>query len=153
VILIILQSYKQGAAVWGDKGMDKMWSAANVKVYGGGVDDIDFLSDLSKRIGHVDLLRTNVSFGGRQGRSTQRQYESVEITAASDLGDMPIGRIIVIAGGAKPVLAAPRMWDQAGKFEKDRRKLIALAKASEAAHDPGNDTFTDRYLPDPARRA
>lgn len=153
VLLIILQSYKQGAAVWGDKGMDKMWSAANVKVYGGGVDDIDFLSDLSKRIGHVDLLRTTVTSGGNQGRSTQRQYESVEITAASDLGDMPLGRIIVIAGGAKPVLAAPRMWDQAGMFEKERRKLIALAKASEAAHDPGNSTFTDRYLPDSIRRA
>lgn len=153
VILIILQSYKQGAAVWGDKGMDKMWSAANVKVYGGGVDDVDFLTDLSKRIGHVDLLRTSVSFGGKQGRSTQRQYESVEITAPSDLGDMPLGRIIVIAGGAKPVLATPRMWDQAGFFEKDRKKVIALAKASEAAHDPGNDTYTDRHLPDSVRRA
>jgi len=153
VILIILQSYKQGAAVWGDKGMDKMWSAANVKVYGGGVDDVDFLTDLSKRIGQIDLMRTTISSGGRQGRSTQRQYESVEITAPSDLGDMPLGRIIVIAGGAKPVLAAPRMWDQAGMFEKHRKKVIALAKASEAAHDPGNDTFVDRYMPDSVRRS
>ena len=84
-----------------------MWSAANVKVYGGGVDDMDFLSDLAKRIGHVDLMRTTVTGGGKQGRSAQRQFESVEIASPADLAAMPVGRIIVLAGGAKPVLAVP----------------------------------------------
>lgn len=153
VIMIILQSYKQGAAVWGDKGMDKMWSAANVRVYGGGVDDMDFLTDLSKRIGHVDLMRTTLTAGGKQGRSAQRHYESVEIDSPADLAAMPVGRIIVLAGGAKPVLAAPRMWDEAGTFDKKRKQVIALAKASEAAHDPSNDTYIDRFMPDSGRRS
>jgi hypothetical protein len=153
VVLIILQSYKQGAAVWGQTGIDKMWSAANVKVYGGGVDDMDFLTDLAKRIGHVDLTRSTITGGGRQGRSTQRQYEQVEITSPADLAAMPLGRIIVLAGGSKPVLAIPRMWDQAGRFDKKRRALIGLAKASEAAHDPSNDTYTDRFIPEAGRRS
>jgi hypothetical protein len=33
----ILQSWSQGVEVWGRDGMLKLWSAANVLTYGGGV--------------------------------------------------------------------------------------------------------------------
>jgi len=37
--ITILQSYRQGHKVWGDAGMDAMWSASTVKVIGSGIDD------------------------------------------------------------------------------------------------------------------
>ena len=40
VLLTILQSWSQGVEVWGEGGMRKLWSAANVKVYGGGVTEV-----------------------------------------------------------------------------------------------------------------
>jgi len=46
-ITTILQSWSQGVEVWGRDGMRKLWSAANVKVDGGRVSDVEFLSKLS----------------------------------------------------------------------------------------------------------
>ncbi|MHA4948707.1 TraM recognition domain-containing protein [Micromonospora sp. SD19] len=40
-IITILQSYPQGVDVWGREGMRKLWSAANVRTYGGGVANPD----------------------------------------------------------------------------------------------------------------
>lgn len=37
VLMIILQSWSQGVEVWGRDGTRKLWSASNIKVYGGGV--------------------------------------------------------------------------------------------------------------------
>ncbi len=59
----------------------------------------------------------------------------------------------VLAGGAKPVLAIPRKWDEVGMFDKKRKRLVELAKASERAHDPAKDQATDRYVPSSARRS
>jgi len=35
-LLTLLQSWSQGAQVWGQTGMRKLWGASNVRVYGGG---------------------------------------------------------------------------------------------------------------------
>ncbi|GAA1979560.1 hypothetical protein GCM10009718_15440 [Isoptericola halotolerans] len=43
VPMTILQSWSQGVEVWGESGMKKLWSASNVKVYGGGVSEVAFL--------------------------------------------------------------------------------------------------------------
>jgi hypothetical protein len=45
--ITILQSYRQGQKVWGDAGMDAMWSASTIKVIGSGIDDPDFADKLS----------------------------------------------------------------------------------------------------------
>ncbi len=59
VLMTILQSWSQGVDVWGREGMRKLWSAANVKVYGGGVHEREFLSELSELIGDVELTQTS----------------------------------------------------------------------------------------------
>ncbi|GAA3299202.1 hypothetical protein GCM10020295_36780 [Streptomyces cinereospinus] len=43
----ILQSYRQGVRVWGEAGMDALWSAATVKLIGSGIDDADFADKLA----------------------------------------------------------------------------------------------------------
>ncbi|MEU6285252.1 TraG/TraD/VirD4 family protein [Streptomyces sp. NPDC047028] len=55
VLMTILQSWAQGIEVWGERGMEKLWSAANVRVYGGGVSDTRFLGDLSELAGEFEL--------------------------------------------------------------------------------------------------
>jgi type IV secretory pathway TraG/TraD family ATPase VirD4 len=42
VLMTILQSWSQGVEVWGRDGMRKLWSAANIAVYGGGVKEPEF---------------------------------------------------------------------------------------------------------------
>ncbi|GAB3866619.1 hypothetical protein GCM10029963_79220 [Micromonospora andamanensis] len=63
-IITILQSYPQGVDVWGREGMRKLWSAANVRTYGGGVADPDWLEELSKLIGEHDVTTRSTSSSG-----------------------------------------------------------------------------------------
>jgi len=70
--MAILQSWSQGVDVWGESGMRKLWSAANVKVYGGGVAEDAFLESLSKPNGDHDRQGSSVS-SGRGGRSVNQQ--------------------------------------------------------------------------------
>ena len=130
-LMTILQSWSQGVEVWGREGMTKLWSASTVKVYGGGVSEVEFLENVSKLIGDFDLLSRNVSFGGRQGRSTSRSTRREKILDVAELGALPTGRIVVMASGARPTLAKPTpYWQQ---------PYAAAITASQEAHDPSRD--------------
>ncbi len=130
-LMTILQSWSQGVEVWGREGMSKLWSAATVKVYGGGVSEVEFLENVSKLIGDFDLHSCNVSFGGRQGRSTSRSTRREKILDVAELGALPTGRIVVMASGARPTLARPTpYWQQ---------PYAAAITASQEAHDPSRD--------------
>jgi hypothetical protein len=130
-LMTILQSWSQGVEVWGREGMTKLWSASTVKVYGGGVSEVEFLENVSKLIGDFDLLSRNVSFGGRQGRSTSRSTRREKILDVAELGALPTGRIVVMASGARPTLAKPTpYWQQ---------PYAAAITASQEAHDPLRD--------------
>jgi type IV secretory pathway TraG/TraD family ATPase VirD4 len=133
-ILTILQSWSQGVEVWGKDGMRKLWSAATVKVYGGGVSEVEFLEEISKLIGDFDLLSRQETRGVRQGRSTNRSVRRERILDVADLGSLPPGRIVVFASGSRPVLARSVPW-MAGK-DAD------AIRASIAAHDPATRSST-----------
>ncbi|MGL5865250.1 MAG: TraG/TraD/VirD4 family protein, partial [Dermatophilaceae bacterium] len=72
VLMTILQSWSQGVDVWGESGMKKLWSAANVAVYSGGVKEREFLDMLSALIGDYDKRTASVSTG-RGHRSINHQ--------------------------------------------------------------------------------
>jgi hypothetical protein len=127
-LLTILQSWSQGVEVWGREGMRKLWSAATVKVYGGGVSEVEFLEELSKLIGDFDLLSRQETHGLRQGRSTSRSMRRERILDVADLAALPQGRIVVMASGTRPVLARAVPW-MAGPH-------APAIRASIAAHDP-----------------
>jgi type IV secretory pathway TraG/TraD family ATPase VirD4 len=132
VLLTILQSWSQGVEVWGRDGMRKLWSAATVKVYGGGVSEVEFLEELCKLIGEYDAPSRQETHSHRQGRSTSRSVRQAPILDVADLAAMPRGRVVVMASGTRPTLAAPIPW-MAGP---DAPKV----RASLAAHDPAGDT-------------
>ena len=76
VLMTILQSWSQGVGAWGEAGMNKLFSAANVFVYGGGVREDRFLESLSKIIGDYDDLQTSTSTGRGQRRLVVLRYSS-----------------------------------------------------------------------------
>ena len=104
VVDTLLQSWSQGIGVWGDAGMNKLWSASNVKAYGGGVSEDKFLQSLSTLIGmeYVDQVQTS---SGRQGTSRSVSVGAAQrpIAPVSELMAMPPTRAWVFASGAPAV--------------------------------------------------
>lgn len=101
VVDTLLQSWSQGIGVWGDAGMNKLWSASNVKAYGGGVSEDKFLQSLSTLIGveYVDQVQTS---SGRQGTSRSVSVGAAQrsIAPVSELMAMPPSRAWVFSSGA-----------------------------------------------------
>lgn len=127
VLMTILQSWSQGTEVWGEAGMKKLWSASNVKVYGGGVSEASFLEDLSRMIGDYDRQGSSVSYG-RGHRTVSQQLHRERILDVADLAAMPKGRAVVLASGSRPTLIRTQPWMTGPHAEGVR--------ASIAAHDP-----------------
>ncbi|WP_051064444.1 type IV secretory system conjugative DNA transfer family protein [Acaricomes phytoseiuli] len=120
--MVLLQSYEQGEEVWGRGGMAKMWSAANVRIYGGNAVSPQFLSDLEKLVGTYEYKEAVVSYGS-QGKSTSYQTKTDSILSVSDLASVPGDRMIILAGQSRPTLAMSLPW------YKDRalKKLVKSA--------------------------
>jgi type IV secretory pathway TraG/TraD family ATPase VirD4 len=108
-LMTMLQSWSQGVQVWGRDGMRKLWSASTIKVYGGGVAEVDFLSDLSQLIGEFNAPSSSISHA-RGGRTTTHGTQRERILDVADLAGLPKGRAIVLASGAPPALAETLPW-------------------------------------------
>lgn len=103
ILVTILQSAAQGAEAWG-KGFTKMWSATNILSIGRGLNDADNLSDLSRLVGDRQIRDRSLSTGSRGHRSVGTQIRDERIFTESDLRALPMGRAIVFASGARPIL-------------------------------------------------
>ena len=124
-LLTFLQSWSQGVEAWGREGMRKLWSAANVKVYGGGVSEVEFLDEISRLVGDYQHTDSSVSTS-RQGRSTSMSHRTDRILDVADLAALDRGRVVVFASGAVPVLACSTPW-----WDSKQKAVIV---ASIAAH-------------------
>ena len=128
VLMTILQSWAQGVECWGERGMEKLWSAANIRVYGGGVSDANFLERLSKLIGDYDITSNSVSYNKGE-RGTSKQTQRHHIMEVSDLASMPPGRAVVFPSGIPATMIKTVPWMV--------RPDAGAVKASFARHDPG----------------
>jgi type IV secretory pathway TraG/TraD family ATPase VirD4 len=126
--MTILQSWAQGQECWGDHGMEKLWSAANIRVYGGGASDSNFLERLSKLIGDYDIISSSVSYNKGE-RGTSRQTQRHNIMEVSDLASMPPGRAVVFPSGIPATMVKTVPWFT--------RPDAGAVKASLAKYDPG----------------
>ncbi|WP_205647928.1 type IV secretory system conjugative DNA transfer family protein [Actinomadura rubteroloni] len=135
VLMTILQSWAQGVEVWGEHGIAKLWSSANIRVYGGGVSDSKFLGDLVQFIGEYEPVTysTTVQSGrGQHSHSTSASTKAEKILDVADLFAMPRGRALVLPSGAPPVLVKTLPW-QAGPHAD-------TVNASLARYAPSDDT-------------
>lgn len=111
VVMTILQSWAQGVGCWGESGMKALWSAANIKVLGSGLDDEDFLQARSRIVGDHRELVTSVSRGRRADSATESTSLTTETTlTASDIAAMPRGRALVFTAGHRPTLVRTTPW-------------------------------------------
>jgi TraM recognition site of TraD and TraG/Type IV secretory system Conjugative DNA transfer len=108
-VLSILQSWSQGEQVWGEKGMAKMWSAANVKFYGGGVAEARFLTDLSHLIGDHDVQRWSTT-RSRGNHSRSQSWTTEPIFTVADLAALPRGRAVLLSSGNEATLLRTVAW-------------------------------------------
>jgi type IV secretory pathway TraG/TraD family ATPase VirD4 len=99
ILMTILQSWSQGVEVWSLEGMRKLWSASNVKIYGGGVSEVGYLDELSRLIGQYSYINVSRSHS-KSGSSSSRQENKDEILSVADLTALPRFRAILLASGA-----------------------------------------------------
>ncbi|MEC3853088.1 type IV secretory system conjugative DNA transfer family protein [Paenarthrobacter ureafaciens] len=130
VLMTILQSWSQGVEVWGRDGMRKLWSASNIKVYGGGVAEAEFLGELAQLVGEYRYSNTTRS-RSKQGTSHSRDDDRKERTLdVSELAAFPRGRAIMFASGAPAALLETVPWMTGPHAD--------AVRASITAHDPAN---------------
>lgn len=115
ILMTILQSYAQGVGVWGEHGMEALWSAASIMLYGGGVRDEKMLNKLEALIGEA-AVRTTSTSSSRDGRSTSTSFQEQKILNVAELASMPAGRVAVFAAKRRPLMVATepfwqRSWD------------------------------------------
>lgn len=130
VLITILQSWSQGVEVWSEAGMRKLWSAANIKVYGGGVSEAAFLDELSKLVGDHDRQLSSLSTG-RGHRTVSKQLHRERILDIAELAALPRGRALVLASGSRPTLIKTSSWMHGPHASRIRQSL--------AEHGPGKD--------------
>ncbi|MEU0488542.1 TraM recognition domain-containing protein [Nocardiopsis sp. NPDC006139] len=127
VPVTILQSHRQGVRVWTENGMEAMWSAATVKVFGAGLDDHKIVDALSKLVGQHDVSTTSFSYGEGKGNHSV-QLRRQEILQGSDIRRIDKGDCLLFATAAKPTILRMLPW------YRDRRAPLISAeiKAAEA---------------------
>jgi type IV secretory pathway TraG/TraD family ATPase VirD4 len=135
--IAFLQSWSQGAQMWGAAGMEMIWSAATVKVVGSGISEDAFLRKVSNLIGEHKFDTVSES---RSKTGTTRSFNpdggKESILSVAELQEMPIGRIVVFRAGARTTLARTVPWK-----EGPHREAI---EASLAIHEPDGSPFAAR---------
>ncbi|MGQ4615073.1 TraM recognition domain-containing protein [Nocardia sp. R7R-8] len=131
VVMTVLQSWAQGARCWGESGMNALWSAANIKVLGSGVDDTKFLQERSDVLGEYDAISQSVS-ESKGGKSYSRSLSSSKTFSVNGLATLPRGRAILFPSGAPPVLIRTVPWWE-GAYAADVKQSISH-------HDPQRKT-------------
>nr|WP_086016499.1 type IV secretory system conjugative DNA transfer family protein [Streptomyces davaonensis] len=127
-VVTLLQSYRQGARVWGEAGMDALWSAATVKLLGAGLDDADFVQKISTLVGQHDVRTPSIS-RSRDGTSRSYSYRQEAVLPPDKIRALPKGTALLLATGVRPALIRLRPWFK----EADVGVISAAAKAEEAA--------------------
>ncbi|MBC7303959.1 MAG: type IV secretory system conjugative DNA transfer family protein [Nocardia sp.] len=141
VVMTVLQSWAQGARCWGDAGMSALWSAANIKVLGSGVDDMAFLRDRSEAIGEYDSISASMSQSGTS-KSYSRSLSSSVTFTAQGLATLPRGRAVVFTSGQPAVLVRTVPW-----WESEYADAV---KRSIDDNDPTRKTRIDDLITTPS---
>lgn len=138
--ITILQSYRQGVRVWGEAGMDALWSAATIKLIGSGIDDADFADKLSRLVGDHDVRTVSVSTS-ESGKSTSVSMRQERVLPADAIRALPKGSALLLATGVRPALLDLKPWFR----EPDADRLGAASAEATAA-------ITERALAKHLRR-
>ncbi|MFD9285989.1 type IV secretory system conjugative DNA transfer family protein [Streptomyces mirabilis] len=127
-VVTLLQSYRQGSRVWGEAGMDALWSAATIKLLGAGLDDADFVDKVSKLVGQKEVSTLSVS-RSKDGTSRSTSYRLDPILPPDRIRALPKGTALLLATGIKPAMIRLRPWFK----EPGADAISAVARAETEA--------------------
>lgn len=96
IVSTFFQSWQQGVEAFGETGMGKLWSAANVRVIGSGLSEDKYLPFISQSIGDYDAIKRTRS-NAKGGSSTTDSIQRERIFDVADLTSLPRGRAIMLA--------------------------------------------------------
>ncbi|MEU9987882.1 TraM recognition domain-containing protein [Streptomyces sp. NPDC048045] len=135
--ITILQSYRQGVRVWGEAGMDTLWSAATIKLVGSGIDDADFADKLSRLVGDHDVRTVSVSTS-ESGKSTSVSMRQERVLPADAIRALPKGSALLLATGVRPALLNLKPWYREPDADRlgaaSARATAAITKRARAKH-------------------
>ncbi|GAA3196567.1 MULTISPECIES: type IV secretory system conjugative DNA transfer family protein [Streptomyces] len=142
--ITILQSYRQGQRVWGEVGMDALWSAATIKVIGSGIDDIDFADKLSRMIGDQEIETVSTSHS-ESGKSTSVSMRQERILPADAVRALAKGKALLFATGLPAALLRLRPWYREPGADQlsaaSTRATKAITARALAKHEPHQDDY------------
>ena len=120
----ILQSWTQGKNVWGENGIEALWSASNARIYLGSNSEASFLTNLSRLIGNYCKDSQSVS-SSNSGVSVSvgEKSQQMEIQSVSDLGALKAGTAWLLPSQAKPALVQMVPWYR-GKIQRQRCQWV-----------------------------
>ncbi|MEU4569468.1 TraM recognition domain-containing protein [Micromonospora sp. NPDC023956] len=127
-VVTLLQSYRQGSRVWGEAGMDALWSAATVKLLGAGLDDADFVEKVAKLVGQHDVRTLSVS-RSRDGATRSTSFRQEHVLPPDRIRALPKGTALLLATGIRPAVIRLRPWYR----EPDAARISAAARDEQAA--------------------
>ena len=84
-------------------------TTANIKFYGGGVSEANFLRDLSTMIGDHDVEKWSRS-SGRGGSSRSQSWSREAILSVAELQSLPRGRAVLLSSGSPAALLQTVPW-------------------------------------------
>jgi type IV secretory pathway TraG/TraD family ATPase VirD4 len=149
--ITILQSYRQGVRVWGEAGMDALWSAATIKLIGAGIDDADFADKLSRLIGDHDVPTVTKSTSGTpsvssSGLSISISTRQERVLPTDAVRALPKGTALLLATGIRPTLLHLKLWyrqpDAAHLAAASTRATQAITDRARAKTPSGRHPFT-----------
>jgi hypothetical protein len=122
IISSFFQSWSQGVEAYGENGMQKLWSAANIRAIGKGLSEKEFLPFASSLIGDHDVVKRSSSTQ-KNGRSVTTSVQRERIFETSDLAALPDARAILMASGMPAALIKLTHWG-----EKEYCDLVQQSK-------------------------
>jgi type IV secretory pathway TraG/TraD family ATPase VirD4 len=135
---VILQSYRQGVAAWGEVGMDSMWSAATKKVIGVGLDDAKFAADVSSLVGKRIVEHGSYS-KSKDGQTRSWSEQREEVLDPAEIRAMKRGTALLLSTGMPVAQISLRPWYAEKRMahigEQMREEERAITKRAIAAHE------------------
>lgn len=96
ILSTFFQSWQQGVEAYGETGMGKLWSAANIRVIGSGLAEDKYLPFISEAIGPYDAIKKSRTSQSRGSSSTTNLVRE-KIFEVADLVALPAGRAVMLA--------------------------------------------------------
>ncbi len=114
--------------MWGETGMDALWSTATIKLISSGIDETDFADKLSRLAGDHEVQTVSVS-SSDSGKFSSVSMRTERVLPADAIRALPKGSALLLATGIRPALLDLKPWYR----EPDAERLGAASKKATTA--------------------